>query len=137
MFARSWAAIIVSLVLVALGMRPALAVDPDFGIRHNFGTGVEITQSVAVGDIDGDGDLDIVTGNVYQQNLVYLNDGAGDFAGTRNFGTGSDNTYSVAMGDMDGDGDLDIVTGNNGQQRVVYFNDGAGNFTVALNFGTG
>ena len=68
--------------------------------------------------MDGDGDLDIVAGNYGEQNVVYLNDGAGNFPTGRNFGTGSDDTYSVAVGDMDGDGDLDIVAGNHTASRT-------------------
>ena len=62
--------------------------------------------------MDGDGDLDIVVGN---QNVVYLNDGTGNFSAGRNFGTGLDDPRClIAVGDMDGDGDLDIVVGNSG-----------------------
>ena len=38
--------------------------------------GSDTTHSIAVGDMDGDGDLDIVDGNCDQPNVVYLNDGA-------------------------------------------------------------
>ncbi|MEM7033119.1 MAG: DUF11 domain-containing protein, partial [Chloroflexota bacterium] len=97
---------------------------------NNFGTGSDQTHSVAFGDVDGDGDLDLAVGNrSSQQNVVYLNDGDGTFDSTsHNFGSGNDITVDVAFGDVDGDGDLDLAVGNRSQQNVVYLNDGDGTF---------
>jgi predicted nucleotidyltransferase len=86
--------------------------------------------SVAWGDYDNDGDLDILlTGDSISR--VYRNDGGGMFtdtaAGLTGVGYGS-----VAWGDYDNDGDLDILlTGASdvGQISRVYRNDGDGVFT--------
>jgi len=70
------------------------------------------TQSVALADIDGDGDLDLVAGNdAGEPNRVYTNDGSGNFTDSGQM-LGSNNTVSVALADIDGDGDLDLVAGN-------------------------
>ena len=37
---------------------------------HTFGTGRDLTESVAVGDMDGDADLDVVVANCRQQGVV-------------------------------------------------------------------
>ncbi|MCP4537843.1 MAG: tandem-95 repeat protein, partial [Chloroflexi bacterium] len=110
--------------------------DGSFGSGNNFGPENDWTRSVALGDVDGDGDLDAAVGNS-GQNVVYLNDGDGTFGSGNNFGTGNDSTYSVALGDVDGDGDLDLAVGNESQQNVVYLNDGNGTFGSGNNFGTG
>jgi hypothetical protein len=81
------------------------------------------TRSVALGDLNLDGALDIVVGN-YGQNLVFVNDGAGAFPDTVQFGA-SDYTESVAVGELNGDGHLDIVVGNHNNQNAVYLNDAA------------
>ena len=106
---------------------------------RNFGSGADDSRALELGDIDGDGDLDIAVGNgSSQQNAAYLNDGAGNFtAGTQNFGAGSDETRALVFGDPDKDGDLDIAVGNAFQQSAVYLNDGAGKFSGGTrNFGT-
>jgi hypothetical protein len=78
-----------------------------------------------MGDVDGDGDLDLAVGNG-GQNAVYLNDGDATFDTiSRAFGTGSDNTHVLALGDVDGDRTLDLAVGNTGkggEQNAVYFN---------------
>jgi PKD repeat protein/phosphodiesterase/alkaline phosphatase D-like protein len=108
----------------------------------SFGSS-DATQSLAAGDVDADGDLDIAVGNTSnQQNVIYVNDGSGDFSTSTNFGTGTESSWSVGFADVDGDGDLDVGVGNNtggsGPQNVVYLNDGSGNFSGgSKNFGTG
>ena len=96
---------------------------------------------MALGDLDGDGDLDAWVANFGdslggQPNLVWENDGAGNF-GLSNQPTGLGNSFSaaVALGDLDDDGDLDAWVANygdslGGQPNLVWGNDGSGDFTV-------
>ena len=79
----------------------------------------DFTDAVALGDVDRDGDLDIVWGND-TQNRLYLNNGGGTFidATAARMPVDSDWTLAVTFGDIDGDGDLDLVCGNAGQNRL-------------------
>ncbi len=94
------------------------------------------TFSVAWGDVDGDGDLDLAVGNFQQPNRLYRNDGGALTSSAVWSSTESDQTYSVAWGDVDGDGDLDLAVGNDGPNRL-YRNDGGTLTTSAVWSSTG
>ena len=77
----------------------------------------DTTSSVAWGDYDGDGDLDLAVGNMGhdsagQPNRLYRNDGGALTASAVWSSAEADATTSVAWGDYDGDGDLDLAVGN-------------------------
>jgi len=83
----------------------------------------------AFGDVDGDGDLDLVFagGEFYtsriQTSKVYLNNG-GVFDTLAAWTSRPGYAYGVAWGDVDKDGDLDLAIGNELLPNHVYYNDG-------------
>ena len=82
------------------------------------------TESVAWGDYDGDGDLDLAAGVSYPYpNRLYRNDNGVLTTGAAWSSTESDTTTNVAWGDYDGDGDLDMAVANNGQPNRLYRNN--------------
>lgn len=94
-------------------------------------------EAVALGDLDGDGDLDAFVANnsIFRltgpsdpaANEVWLNDGTAVFLKSEQR-LGNLRSYAVALGDVDGDGDLDAAVGNNGQDEI-WLNDGQGQFS--------
>ncbi|UCD03357.1 MAG: VCBS repeat-containing protein [Candidatus Aenigmatarchaeota archaeon] len=104
-----------------------------------FQTSVENddTDSVAVADLDNDGDLDYIAGNYNQPNRIYINDGTGNFSLYESTAE-SQETYFIAIADLDNDGDMDYIAGNYQQPNNIYLNNGTGNFVLHdNNTGTG
>ena len=82
------------------------------------------TFSIALGDYDGDGDLDQLAGNFNQNNQLYRNEGAGIFLQVWTAAVAV--TNAVSFVDYDNDGDLDHFVG--AVRNQLYRND-AGSFT--------
>ncbi len=71
--------------------------------------------SLAVGDMDADGDLDLLTCHASTDSVwMLLNDGRGRFAPPTSAGGSHVGRipFAVALADVDGDGDLDVLTAN-------------------------
>jgi len=88
-------------------------------------------------DIDGDGDLDLMTVNdgPNLREVLLVNDGAGHFddeSATRLAGSANPQADDniAAFLDVDADGDADILVGSLGNDRLL-LNDGTGIFTLA------
>ena len=93
--------------------------------------GGQSSQGVAVGDLNGDGSVDLFFANTSDghgagSGQVYLNDGSGHFSDSGQL-LGSANDRAVALGDIDRDGDLDAVMVSDGV-NTVWENDGHGSF---------
>ncbi len=128
-----------SVLVVMLGrlLEPeAAAQTVSFGAKTDFGTG-DRPHSVAVGDFNGDGKLDLAVANFDSNTVsILLGTGTGSFGAKTDFGTGR-GSNSVAVGDFNGDGKLDLVAASGGATVSILLGTGTGSFGAKTDFGTG
>ncbi len=113
--------------------------DGTFQPARTYATGVT-SFTVAVGDFNGDGVLDLAVANRDSANVsVLLGNGDGTFQPAHNFAAG-DSPVAVAVGDFNGDGKLDLVVIDNIRNvgtASVLLGNGDGTFQPARTFFAG
>jgi hypothetical protein len=126
--------------------------NPIFFTAPAYGSGGRDADSVAVGDVNGDGKPDLVVTNQCADNTcvngsvsVLLGNGDGTFQAAVSYGSGGQYSFSVAVGDVNGDGKPDLIVANqcvsnnncaNGSVSVLLGN-GDGTFKGAVSYGSG
>jgi hypothetical protein len=102
-------------------------------------TSSETSANVELGDLNGDGNLDVVLAKGRHWplvNRVLLGNGKGGFSKPYDLDSISNKSYSSRLFDLDSDGDLDVVVSNDRPDiNLVYLNDGDGRFKLSSKFG--
>ena len=95
-------------------------------------------NDVALGDVNADGQLDIIAANSYHGNVgIFFGQSGGLFAPVTDYSSGARSTpYSLALGDMNGDGRLDIVLSDYGRAMAILLGQGSRRFAPVITFPT-
>lgn len=104
----------------------------NFGTRQIISTNADQALTVHAIDIDGDGDLDVISGSQADAKIAwYENDGLGSFGAQQIISTNATSVHDVYGTDIDGDGDMDVLAALFGSNNVVWYEnlDGLGNFS--------
>lgn len=106
----------------------------------------DFTHNAAVGDINGDGHIDILVtnnplGNAAERNYFLMNQGNANFVLNRThlpatlLSADRADTWGVEMADLDMDGNIDLIVGRVENEGTlpsrIYWNPGDGNFSNA------
>jgi hypothetical protein len=93
---------------------------------------------VALGDVDGDGKVDVFLARTDGCSALYRNLGDWKFEDvTKSAGVGACDRHSTgaAFADVDGDGDLDLILLATRGPNAIFLNDGHGHFTEHRDLG--
>ena len=129
--------------------------DGTFQAPPSYDSGGYEADSVAAGDLNGDGNLDLVVANLCQSSncnrgnngsvSVLLGNGDGTFQAAQGYATNGFGSSSVAIGDFDGDGNADVVVANqcstsdckSGGSVSVLLGNGKGKLRAAQTYSSG
>jgi hypothetical protein len=99
----------------------------------------ETSSNASIGDLNGDGNLDIVLvkGRHWQlTSRIFLGDGKGHFTPGQLLPSKATKSYSGSLADMTKSGHLDMVLSNDAPDpKLVLLNDGKGKFSIGGTYG--
>jgi FG-GAP-like repeat len=103
-----------------------------FGTQQIISTTADNAQSVFAADVDGDGDLDVLSASANDDKIAWYENtnGSGTFGTQQIISTSADWANSVFTADVDGDGDLDVLSASGLDNKIAWYEntDGAGIF---------
>ena len=92
-----------------------------FGPQRVITTEANHARSVTVADVDGDGDLDVLSASSQDDKIAWYEntDGKGNFGPQRVISIEADFAVSVFVADVDGDGDVDVLSASG--NRIAWY----------------
>jgi len=112
----------------AVTVQAPLGDSPAFSSPHAASTNADTPRDAFAVDLDGDGDMDVLSIRAGHRIVWGENDGAQQFA-DHIVGTNVFYPYAIAAADVDGDGHMDMLSGSGDGNVGWYRNDGNQVFT--------
>lgn len=111
-------------------LAPTASAQVQFSGPIVLSTTTDFAYGVSAGDVDNDGDIDVVSSSSHDSEItLFRNLGGGVFGGDEILTDKSYYSTSVKLADLDGDGDLDLLhTGAGDDEVSIHENDGGGDF---------
>jgi len=105
----------------------------DFAAKQIITSNVDFALDVYASDIDGDGDIDVLSASALDNKIAWYEnlDGLGSFGTQQIIDINAEGAESVSAADINGDGYIDVLSssGNNNTKITWYENlDGLGTF---------
>jgi hypothetical protein len=108
----------------------------NFGAQIIISTAAIFPNSVYASDMDGDGDMDVLSASVLDNKIAWYEntDGAGSFGAQDVISTDASSASFVIASDIDGDGDMDVLSASSGDDKIAWYEntDGAGSFGAQI-----
>jgi hypothetical protein len=97
-------------------------------IAHPISTSADAAISVVAADLDGDGDLDVLSASGNDDTVAWHENTAGDGSAWKAhiITKTADAPFSVHAADLDGDGDLDALSASFFDDTIAWYRNGAG-----------
>ncbi len=128
--------LLAGIVATLAGALPARGVEVPF-TEHVISTNAGRAQSVFATDLDGDGNIDVLSAGFDGEIAWYENDGGSPPSFTERVitedpdGPGgiqgfADRPYSVFATDLDGDGDIDVLSASINDDKIAWYDRNGG-----------
>jgi len=103
-----------------------------FGNPQSITVNIDGGSSIFASDIDGDGDMDVLSASRFDNKLAWYKntDGQGSFGAQQIITSDVEHAISVFAADLDGDGDADVLSASRDDHTIAWYEntDGLGDF---------